>query len=222
MTVTSTTTFNLTISEVIDEAAARVGGQPILGQEYLSAMRLLDLILTDWANRDIALYTLEVSQVTLSVSTTTYSLDSDTQDILGAVLRVSNTDTRLTRLSHQEWLNITDKGRTGRPTQFFIDKQRDNPVLYVNPLPTSTTSIFKYWRIRMTKDSNRLSATPDVHRRYLPALVSGLAYYIALRRPSVSMETKALLKAEYEEMLDRALEEDRDRATFRAKPRLRL
>ena len=222
MAVASTTAFTLTISEIIDEAVARIGGQPILGQEYVSAMRLLDLILTDWANRGIMLFTLEMTQVSLSVSTTSYTLDSDTQDVYQAVIRVSNSDYAMNRIGYEDYLNISNKSQTGRPTQFFIDRQRDAPLLYVWPIPSSTTSIFKYWRIRFTKDSNNLRNNADVHRRYLPALISGLAYYMALRRPNISDATKSRLKITYDEELQRALEEDRERTAFKARPSFRL
>lgn len=222
MAVASTTAFNLTIAEIIEEAAARIGGQPILGQEYVSAMRIIDLILADWSNRGIMLYTLEQIQVTLSVSTSSYTLETDAQDVYQAVVRVSGTDYTINRISYDEYLDIPNKSNKGRPTQFFIDRQRDAPVLHVWPLPTSTTTTFKYWKIRYTKDSNTLRNNADVHRRYLPALVSGLAYYMALRRPNIQDATKSRLKMLYDEEIQRAFEEDRERTTFSAKPRFSL
>ena len=222
MTVGTTTTFNLTIAEIIDEAADMAGGMPITSKEYTSAMRLLDLILTDWSNRGILLFALEQIAVTLAASTTAYTLSTDAKEVMTAVIQVSGRDFPITRISHQEYLDINLKNQTGRPTQFFIDKQASAPIVNVWPLPTSTTHIFKYWKIRLTKDSNSLRNNPDIHRRYLPALVSGLAYYLALRRPTVTQETRSRLRFEYEAMLDRAMLDDSDKATFTVKPEFSL
>lgn len=218
MAIGTTTAFNLTIAELIDEAADMAGGMPITSKEYTSAMRLLDLILTDWSNRGILLFALEQINVTLSASTTSYTLSTDAKEVMSAVIQVSARDFPITRISHEEYLDINQKNQTGRPTQFFIDKQASAPIVNVWPLPTSTTHIFKYWKIRLTKDSNLLRNNPDVHRRYLPALVAGLAYYLSLRRPAVTQETRSRLRFEYEAMLDRAMMDDSDKTTLRVVP----
>src|SRR3990167_7726198 len=109
MAISSTTSFNLTIADIIEEAAERAGGFPLTSHEYTSAMRSIDLLLTDWSNRGILLFTLEQINVTLAASTSAYTLSTDTQDVMSAVIQVSSKDFPITRISHEEYLNVNVK-----------------------------------------------------------------------------------------------------------------
>ena len=223
MSVSGTYNFSMDIDEVIQEATEMIGGEPTLGHEPKSARRSINLLLQDWQNRDIMLWTAETSTFTVSVSTTTYSLDSSSIDVLEAVVNRDNVDIQLERISMQEFLKIPNKKQTGRPTQYAVRHERDNPEVYLWPLPENSTDQVKVELIRYMQDINKSAIqTPDVSRRFLPCLTAGVAYYMSMKRPNVDMERIAMIKTEYEERLSRALEEDRERVSLLIRPQVRV
>jgi hypothetical protein len=198
-----------------------IGGEPTLGHEPKSARRSINLLLQDWQNRDIMLWTAETSTFTVSVSTTTYSLASSSIDVLEAVVNRDNVDIQLERISMQEFLKIPNKKQTGRPTQYAVRHERDNPEIYLWPLPENSTDKVKVELIRYMQDVNKSAIqTPDVSRRFLPCLTAGVAYYMSMKRPNVDMQRISMIKTEYEERLSRALEEDRERVSLLIRPRI--
>ena len=223
MSTSGTYNFSMDIDEVIQEAMEMIGGEPTLGSEPKSARRSINLLLQDWQNRDIMLWTAETSTFTVSVSTTTYSLASSSIDVLEAVVNRDNVDIQLERISMQEFLKIPNKKQTGRPTQYAVRHERDNPEVYLWPLPENSTDQVKVELIRYMQDINKSAIqTPDVSRRFLPCLTAGVAYYMSMKRPNVDMERIAMIKTEYEERLSRALEEDRERVSLLIRPQVRV
>jgi hypothetical protein len=222
MAVSGTYNFNLDIDEVIQEATEMIGGESTLGQEAASARRSINLMLKDWQNRGILLWTTSVSSQTVTASVTSYSLSASTIDTLEVVLSRDNTDTRLERITSEEYLLIPNKTQTGRPSQYSIRRERDNPVLSLWPLPDNSTDVLKMEIVSETQDTNKSAIqNADVPKRFLPCLTMGLAYYMSLKRPLVQEGRISLLKANYEELLARAMEEDRQRASMHLVPRLR-
>jgi hypothetical protein len=223
MSTSGTYNFSMDIDEVIQEATEMIGGEPTLGHEPKSARRSINLLLQDWQNRDIMLWTAETSTFTVSVSTTTYSLASSSIDVLEAVVNRDNVDIQLERISMQEFLKIPNKKQTGRPTQYAVRHERDNPEIYLWPLPENSTDQVKVELIRYMQDVNKSAIqTPDVSRRFLPCLTAGVAYYMSMKRPNVDMQRIAMIKTEYEERLSRALEEDRERVSLLIRPQVRV
>jgi len=222
MAVSGTYNFNLDIDEVIQEATEMIGGESTLGQEAASARRSINLMLKDWQNRGILLWTTSVSSQTVTASVTSYSLSASTIDTLEVVLSRNNTDTRLERITSEEYLLIPNKTQTGRPSQYSIRRERDNPVLSLWPLPDNSTDVLKMEIVSETQDTNKSAIqNADVPKRFLPCLTMGLAYYMSLKRPLVQEGRISLLKTNYEELLARAMEEDRQRASMHLVPRLR-
>jgi len=223
MSTSGTYDFSMDIDEVIQEAMEMIGGEPTLGHEPKSARRSINLLLSDWQNRDIMLWTAETSVFTVSVSTTTYSLASSSIDVLEAVVNRDNTDIQLERISMQEYLKIPNKRQTGRPTQYAVRHERDNPVVYLWPLPENSTDQVKIELIRYMQDVNKSAVqTADISRKFLPCLSAGLAYYMSMKRPNVDMNRIAMIKTEYEERLARALTEDRERASLFITPKISI
>lgn len=229
MATSGTYTFQLEIADAIDEAIERIGGDPSPGGEAQSSLRTLNLLFTDWNNRGVMLYELEQVNITTTSSVANYTLTSTTEDVVQAVYRTSTstgyTDYAMTRLGYGEYQNISNKAMTGRPTQYFIDRQRDAPVVYLYPVPTTATAgYFRPWRIRQMEDAGGLANTPDAPRRMWPALVSGLAYYLGQKRlmgKEGDLQRLAYLKAQYEEDLMHGMEADRERASLLLRPRFR-
>ena len=222
MTTSGTYDFNLDIDEVIQEASEMIGGEDTLGHEPASARRSVNLMLKDWQNRGVLLWSTSVSSVTVSASTATYSLSSSTIDALEVVLNRDSTDIQLDRITPEEYLLIPNKTQTGRPTQYSIRRGRDNPVMSVWPLPDNSTDILKMEIISELQDVNKSAIqNADLPKRFLPCLTCGLAYYMSMKRPLVPENRIMMLKANYEELLMRAMEEDRERASMFIRPRLR-
>jgi len=223
MSTSGTYDFSMDIDEVIQEAMEMIGGEPTLGHEPKSARRSINLLLSDWQNRDIMLWTAETSVFTVSVSTTTYSLASSSIDVLEAVVNRDNIDIQLERISMQEYLKIPNKKQTGRPTQYAVRHERDNPVVYLWPLPENSTDQVKIELIRYMQDVNKSAVqTADISRKFLPCLSAGLAYYMSMKRPNVDMNRITMIKTEYEERLARALTEDRERASLFITPKISI
>ena len=223
MSTSGTYNFSMDIDEVIQEAMEMIGGEPTLGHEPKSARRSINLLLSDWQNSDIMLWTAETSVFTVSVSTTTYSLASSSIDVLEAVVNRDDTDIQLERISMQEYLKIPNKKQTGRPTQYAVRHERDNPVVYLWPLPENSTDQVKVELIRYMQDVNKSAIqTADISRKFLPCLTAGVAYYMSMKRPNVDMNRIAMIKTEYEERLARALTEDRERASLFITPKISI
>ena len=221
MALSGTYAFNLDIDAVIQEATEMIGGGEILGHEPASARRSLNLLITDWQNQGILLWSTDVSTINVAVSTTTYDLSSATIDVMEAVLNRDNTDIQMTRISFEEYLKIPTKGQTGRPSQYTVKRNQSYPTMYVWPLPENSTDVIKVERIGFLQDINKsANQNADVPRRFLPCLTTGLAYYMSMKRPGVDPNRIAMLKAVYGEQFKNAMEEDKERASLYFKPKL--
>jgi len=221
MATSGTFNFSLDIDEVIQEATEMIGGEQTLGHEPKSARRSINLMLQDWQNRGILLWTADTTTVSVSTSVTAYDLGSTVVDVLETTLRRDNTDLQLQRISMEEYALLPNKGQTGRPSQYAVRRNRDNVTVYLWPIPENTTDLLNFEKVRYLEDVNKSAIqTADISRRFLPCLTAGLAYQLSLKRPGVEGGRIQFLKAEYEERLARAMEEDRERASFYLKPRL--
>ena len=221
MAVSGTYNFNLDIDEVIQEAMEMIGGENTLGQEPASARRSINLMLKDWQNRGILLWSTSVSSVTVAASVTAYSLDSSTVDALEVVLERDDTDIQLTRISPEEYLLIPNKTQTGRPMQYSIRRGISNPTMSVWPIPENSTDVLKMEIISELQDVNKSAGqNADLPKRFLPPLTCGLAYYMSMKRPGVEGQRMQMLKGNYEELLSRAMLEDRERASMHVVPKL--
>ena len=221
MAVSGTYNFNLDIDEVIQEATEMIGGEDTLGHEPASARRSINLMLKDWQNRGILLWTTSTTLVTVVASTTAYDLSSNVINALEVVISRDNTDIKLTRITPEEYLIIPAKTQTGKPSQYSIRRGRDNPVMSVWPIPENSTDVIKIETVTELQDVNKSAIqNADLPKRFLPPLTCGLSYYMAMKRPGVADTRIAMLKANYEETLARAMEEDRERASLYLLPRL--
>ena len=221
MAVSGTYNFNLDIDEVIQEATEMIGGEDTLGHEPASARRSINLMLKDWQNRGILLWTTSTTLVTVAVSTTAYDLSSNVINALEVVISRDNTDIKLTRITPEEYLIIPAKTQTGRPSQYSIRRGRDNPVMSLWPIPENSTDILKIETVTELQDVNKSAIqNADLPKRFLPPLTCGLSYYMAMKRPGVADTRIVMLKTNYEETLARAMEEDRERASLYLLPRL--
>ena len=216
MATSGSKNFELDVSDYIEEAFERCGVEVRTGYDLKTAKRSLNLLLADWANRGLNQWTIKQTTVTCISGTASYNLDADTIDILSVVVRRDNTDYGIERLSRDEYLNIPDKTSTGRPSQFFLDRQI-TPVLKVWTTPENSTDQLIFDRLVRIDDADTYTNTMEVPFRFYPCLAAGLAYYISIKK---APNRTQFLKAIYEEEFERAMTEDRDRASFNVAPSL--
>jgi len=219
MAVSGSNDFELDVADYVEEAFERCGLEVRTGYDLRTATRSLNLMLADWANRGLNRWTMAQTSTSLTSGTADYTLGADTIDILSAVIRTgtgtNQSDISLSRLSRDGYISITNKNTTGRPTQFYVDRQI-NPVVKLWPTPDSAdTYTLVYDRLVRMDDADSAVNTLDVPFRFYPCLAAGLAYYLALKK---APERIQVLKAVYEEEFERAAAEDRDRATLSLTP----
>jgi|TARA_E500000178_G_scaffold356338_1_gene433505 hypothetical protein len=220
MATSGTKTFSLTIADTIEEAYELAGLELRTGYDAETARRSLNIMFADWANRGVNLWTIEQVTLNLTSGTASYDLNAYDLDIVSAVIRQTDanstqTDLQITNIGRSEYLSIPNKAATGRPSQYFIDRQI-TPVLKVWPTPdSSATYQFVSYRIQRIDDASASAQDPEVPSRFMPCMASGLAYYIALKK---NPEKSAILKAQYEQDFKLASEEDRNRASVMLTP----
>lgn len=244
MTVVANATFNLDLSEMVEEAFERCGSELRSGYDLRTARRSLNLLFADWANRGINLWTIEQGQIPLVQGTNTYDLPVDTVDLIEHVIRtnpgVQNTQADLTisRISVSTYATIPNKLQQARPIQVWVNRQSgadyaatsvtpppgvNNPKIVIWPTPDQGSVgdpyyTFVYWRLRRIHDAGDGSNTMDIPFRFLPCLIAGLAYYLALKIPGADARL-AVLKQQYDEAWEFAATEDRDKSPDRFVPR---
>ena len=224
MATSGTYNFNLDIDEVIQEATEMIGGEQTLGHEPASARRSINLMLNDWQNRGILLWCTFTTVVTVADAVPTVSLADSVTDALQVTYStsVSGTDIALERISFEEYHNIPNKSQEGRPTQYTVKRNLNNPTIHLYPTPDNSTGVLNIEAIRQVEDVNKsFNQNADAPVRFLPALTCGLSYYLSMKRTGIPMDRIAMLKQNYEEKLARALDEDRERASLLIKPRYR-
>ena len=215
MATSGSTDFELDVAEYVEEAFERCGLEVRTGYDLKTAKRSLNLLLADWANRGLNQWTIKQRTVTLAVGDGDYDLGADVIDVLSVIVRRDGTDYSLERLSRDDYLTIPTKTTTGRPNQFFLDRQV-TPSLKIWPTPENTTDVVIYDALTRMDDADIYTDTMAMPFRFYPCLAAGLAYYLALKRAPNRVQ---ILKAVYEEEFERAASEDRDRASFNVVPK---
>jgi hypothetical protein len=225
MAVSGTTAFNLDLTELVEEAFERCGSELRTGYDLKTARRSLNLLFADWANRGVNMWTFEQGSITMIPGQATYDLPADTVDLLEHVIRTgagsaaTQADLTITRISVSTYATIPNKLQQARPIQVWIERLQSAPRFTVWPTPDSSqTYTFVYWRMRRIDDAGSGINTMDVPFRFIPCMVAGLAYYLALKVPNGAQRID-MLKAQYDEAWQLASDEDREKASIRLVPR---
>ena len=248
MTTSGTASFNLDLTELVEEAFERCGAELRSGYDLKTARRSINLLTIEWANRGINLWTIEQGVIPMVQGVNTYDLPIDTIDLLEHQIRTNagqqnnQTDITISRISVSTYSTIPNKLAQGRPIQVWIQRMSgakyplpgpngtdavtgiDAPKITVWPTPDQGTALnpyynFVYWRMRRVQDSGGGVSTQDIPFRFLNALVAGLAWYLAAKLPNIDINRAMTLKAVYDEQFQLAAEEDREKAPIRFIPR---
>lgn len=127
MTTSSTTTFNLDLNNLVEEAFERCGAEVRSGYDMRTARRSLNLLTIEWANRGINLWTIEQGQIPIVTGQLSYPIPTDTIDLLDHVIRngsgQNQIDINITRISESTYSTIPNKNAQGRPIQVWINRQ---------------------------------------------------------------------------------------------------
>ena len=295
MATSGTTSFNLDIDDVIEESYERCGIRNTKGYDLKSSRRSLNLLFSEWGNRGIHLWKVELKSQSLTAGQATYTTPSDCSDVLEAYVsstgaadttlataltvgatsvvltdastfsssgtiqieeetitysgKSSNTltgasrgqfgstaaahasgtvvqnssgavttstnDISLTKIDRSAYAGLPNKGQTGQPSQYYVDRQtRPTISLYLTP-DANTYTFLKYYYIQRIQDAGSYTNQTDLPYRFLPCMVSGLAFYLSQKYAPERVQPLKLL---YEDELERALQEDGQRTSLYISP----
>jgi hypothetical protein len=229
---TDTTEFNLDLNNLVEEAFERCGAELRSGYDMRTARRSLNLLIMEWANRGINLWTIEQGEQVLEYNVADYDIPENTVDLLDHVIRTgtgtNQTDINISRISVSTYATIPNKNATGRPIQVWFQRKTGAtdatgqivyPKIHVWPKPDdSQTYTFVYWRLRRMFDAGNGVNGQDVPFRFIPCMVAGLAYHLSKKIPGAESRIP-MLKADYDEAWEWAASEDREKASDRFVPR---
>ena len=223
MATSGTTSFNLTIEEIIDEAFNRCGVRPNSGNDLRKARRNLNVLFSDWGNRGVHLWKVSLHENQLVAGQAEYAVDSGVSDVLEAFVSTtgagSNTvntqDVSLTKIDRSAYAALPNKLNQGQPSQYYVDRQ-EIPKIYLYQAPdASTYTYLKYYVIKRIEDAGAYTNDADVVYRFLPCMIAGLAYYMSFQ---YAADRVPLLKQTYEDEMIRALDEDGQRTSLYVSP----
>ena len=222
-TTSNTTTFDKTfaIDEIIEESYERLGIQGVSGNQLRTARRSLNIMFQEWGNRGLHYWEVANNSITLvdgqaeytmfrstgdgtSSATAVYGVD----DILEAVYRnASSVDTSLTKIDRSTYQGLANKGSEGTPSQYFVQRFIDKVTitLYLTPGSSQAGHFLNFYYVKRIQDVGDYTNATDMPFRFVPCMVSGLAYYLSMKyAPQMTQP----MKLYYEDELARALAED--------------
>ena len=236
MATSGTTSFNLDIDELIQEAYERIGiDGSRSGYQLKSARRSINILLSEWDNRGVHLWKVEKATVNLVLGQAEYNYAADPtnfpnniNDVLEAYVR-NNTvttnpvDISLSKIDRSAYAALPNKLSQGTPSQYYVQRTV-NPSIFLYQTAGSNYSNssnpsnyqFIFYYLARIEDAGTYTNTPNVVFRFLPALTSGLAYYLAVKHAPERIEQLRML---YEDDLQRALTEDSQRTSLYISPK---
>jgi len=225
MATSGTFAFTLDLADAMEEAYERCGLELRSGYDYRTARRSLNMLMLEWQNRGLNLWTVKNASQTLTAGTSTYALTAEKLEIVEAVCRTDEGNTSLqadlsmTRISVSTYSQQTIKLTGGIPMQYFVERTPSDLNIVVWQVPDATkTYIFNYYYIERIEDAGTTaSLNMDVPARYLPCLTAGLAYYISMKKPE-AQSLAPMLKQVYDEQWEMASDAAREKASFQVSP----
>ena len=212
------------LAEIFEEAYERAGLIMRGGYDLKTARRSLNILTLEWQNRGLNLFTIESGTIALVAGTATYDMHANTIDIIEHQMRTgtgtSQQDTAIERISVSTYAQQTNKNTTGRPTQIFVQRLPTSTTVTLWPVPDANSSYTLFFYRLKGIDGLASGIGGDITNippRFVPALVAGLAYYIAMKKPEVERRVIPL-KQEYEFQFELAADEDQETASIQFVP----
>jgi len=227
MATSGTFTFNMDVGDILEKSYNRIGKELRTGYDYRKGRENIDLLLLEWQSRGLNLWTVKNASETLIAGTGAYTLAPEKLDIIEGLLRTDagdaskQTDLSMKRVSVSTYAKQTNKLTTGRPIQYWISRAPGAITVNVWPVPDAAAAyVFNYYYMEAVQDGGTpASNTVDIPRRHLPALIAGLAYYLALETVDAASMLPTLF-AEYERQWDLAADASREKAAWQLQPRI--
>ena len=221
-TTSGTATFEkgFSISDIVEESYERLGIQGVSGYQLKSARRSLNILFQEWANRGLHYWEVANNNITLVADQAEYTMFRSTadgtssttavygvDDVLEASYRNSNVDTPLTKINRSQYQALSNKTSTGTPSQYFVQRFIDKITitLYLTPGSSEAGKFLNYYYVKRIQDAGDYTNDADVPYRFVPCMIAGLSYYLAIK---YAPDRVQMLKMLYEDELNRALEED--------------
>jgi hypothetical protein len=225
MATSGTHTFNLDLSDIMEEAYDLCGSELRTGYDFRGAKRALNLVFLEWQNKGLNLWTVEQATASIVAGTNTYAAESSAVEIVDAFIRTdagdvnSQFDQTLTRISRTEYQHQSNKLTQSKPTQFYVDKGASsiNIVLWSTPDDSETYTLVYDYIQRIEDTGNVASNNADVPARYLPCLTYALAYNLACKMPEAQNRVP-MIKQRYDELWRDVADADRKKASVRFVP----
>ena len=231
MATSGTTSFDLNIDDIIEEAFERTTLRGLrTGQQLKSARRSLNILFSEWGNRGVHLWKVKSATIPLVQGQDEYNYANDNanfpqdiNDVLEAYVRNNTTptapvDTTLTKIDRSDYAALPNKLSQGTPSQYYVDRQTA-PSIYLYQTAGSSFSgsnyQLKFYYIARIEDAGAYTNTADITYRFIPCMTAGLAYYLSMK---YSPELIQPLKLVYEDELQRALQEDGQRTSLYISP----
>ena len=241
-TTSGTTTFDKTfaIDEIIEEAFERIGLNSVAGYQMKSARRSLNILFQEWGNRGIHYWEIAETNIDMiegqaeykffresadgtSATTTPTNGIYGMSDVLEAHLRSNRTqttqsDSPMTKVDRSTYGGFSNKLSKGTPNQYWVQRFIDHISISVYPTPDSTNASkdMHIYYIKRIQDIGDYTNATDVPFRFVPCMVSGLAYYLAQKYQPQLIQP---MKLAYEDEFARALAEDGSASSTHITPR---
>ena len=152
MATSGTTSFDLSVDELIEEAYERCGIELRTGYDLDTARRSLNLLIAEWGNRGLNQWLITKSNFTVTEGDTYYDLGTDIIDITSAAIQRDSIDYQLNRISRSDYLYTPNKTSKSRPTQFFLERHI-TPRVYLYPAPENSTDVIYYYALTRMQDA---------------------------------------------------------------------
>src|SRR6056300_1671621 len=126
MASSGTTTFNLNVDEIIDESYERCGVSTESGYDLKRARRNLNILFSEWGNRGLHLWKVELQTQALTAGRVSYTVPTSVSDVLEAYISTSSgvttstNDISLTKIDRSAYAALPNKGTEGQPSQYFV------------------------------------------------------------------------------------------------------
>ena len=229
-TTSGTATFDKTfaIDEIVEEAFERIGQQNVAGYQLKNARRTLNILFQEWGNRGIHYWEIDELDLDLIEGQAEYKFFRSAgdgtnavstpanvhgiSDVLEAQLRSNRTqttqsDSPMTKVDRSTYAAFSNKLSKGTPNQYWVERFIDKVRIHIYPTPDSTNASkdMHFYFIKRIQDVGDYTNATDVPFRFVPCMVSGLAYYLAQKYQPQLIQA---MKLAYEDEFARALAED--------------
>ena len=225
MATSGTHTFNLDISDVMEEAYDLCGLELRSGYSFRGAKRALNLVFLEWQNKGLNLWTVEQGTVSVTAGTSSYTIDASALDVVDAFIRTDagditkQFDQQLNRISRTEYNHQANKLLQSKPTQFFVDKDSGSIKLVLWSTPDKAYTLVYDYIQRIEDTGDVASNNVDVPSRYLPCLTYALAYNLAVKSPEAQPRVPMIVFCSRYSIKD-VSDADRERASIKFVPDL--